>query len=337
MPGFPSRLRILLLAAWLVSVPSSTPCVAESIRVAFDLPDMIECRDVTTQDFAVGHPFQKVIEARFRVSVRILAGDESEIVDFLYIVASPDKKMRFQDFSPRTTLESTVADDHIEITDTTENSNAIEASTHLGYKALGLGLSKNKGLKKTGSSHFKQIAARSLVVASGTTDREHGLFFRLMPSKGASLEGAKEFTFRATVSRTWRGDWCTISCAARAKSRVFLSKSVAMPAGVEQAQVGMYLAGDAEAGRLAEQLRDVLEAHASELAKQLTKDGDGLLETMYASISPHAISGYSTALCGIFKCKSGEPPKKADPERTKLEEAQNAVSNVQDRLRRMAE
>jgi hypothetical protein len=335
MPGFHSRLRTLLAAAWLVSV--SMPCLAQSIRVAFDLPDMIECRDVTSRDFAMGHPFQKVIEARFRVSARVLAGDESEIVDFLYIVASPDKKMRFQDFSPNTTLESTVADDHIEITDTTENSNATEASTHLGYKAIGLGLSKNKGLKKTGSSHFKQIAARALVVASGTTDREHGLFFRLMPSKGASLEGAKEFTFRATVSRTWRGDWCTISCAARAKSRVFLSRSVVLPAGVEQAQVGMYLAGDAEAGHLAEQLRDVLEAHASELAKQLTKDGDGLLETMYDAISPHAISGYTSALCGIFKCRTVDSPKKAEPERTKLEDAQRAVLDVQDRLRRMAE
>ncbi|MBI3838554.1 MAG: hypothetical protein HY288_11565 [Planctomycetia bacterium] len=337
MPGFHSLLRILIAAALLVSAVSSMPCLADGTRVAFDLPDVIECRDVTPKDFATVHPSLKVIEAKFRISARFIAGAESEVVDFLYIVASPDRKMRFQDYLPNTTLESTVADDQIEIIDTTENDKATEASARVGYKALGLGLSKNKGLKKTESSHYKQLAARALVVASGTTDREHGIFFKLRPSKGASLEGAKEFTFLATVPKTWRGDWCTISCAARAKSRGFLSRSVVVPAGVEQAQLGMYLAGDPEAGKLAEELRDVLETHASVLAKQLTKDGDGLLETMYDAVSPQALSGYTTALCGIFRCKNVEAPKKSDPERKTLEEAQKAVLNVQDRLRRIAE
>jgi hypothetical protein len=170
------------------------------------------------------------------------------------------------------------------------------------------------------------------VVASGTTDHEHGIFFKLRPSKGESLEGAKQFTFLATVPLTWRGDWCTISCAAQAKGKAFFSKSVAVAAGVEQAQVGMYLAGDSEAGDLADELHSVLESHADILAKHLTRDADGLLEAMHEMFSTEC----TTTLCGIFKGKNAESRKGSDSERRRLEEAQAAILDVQERLSQLA-
>ena len=125
-----------------------------------------------------------------------------------------------QDFVPNTTLESTAADDHIEVTEATENSQAVDGTPDVGYKVLGLGISKSKGTKKTESNHYKQLAPRALVVSSGTTDREHGLFFKLRPSRAGSLEGAKEFQFLATVPKKWRGDWRTISCRAGQRTLV---------------------------------------------------------------------------------------------------------------------
>ena len=88
-----------------------------------------------------------------------------------------------------------MADDQIEITDTTENAKGGEIGAKVGYQGVGGGLSMSKSSKKTHSSHYKEIAPRALVVASGTTDHEHGIFFKLKPSRVASLEGAKEFTF----------------------------------------------------------------------------------------------------------------------------------------------
>jgi hypothetical protein len=334
MLGFRSFSRALVAAAWFVTAYSTSVLAENTTRVVFDLPDTIECRDVTPHEFAVAHPALKVIEGKFRVSARIVSGAEGEVVDFLYFVASPNRKMRFQDYLPNTTLESTTADNVIEVTDTTENSNATDADAKVGYKATSFGVTKNKGTKKTESAHSKQVAAKALVVASGTTDREHGLFFKLRPSKADSLEGAKQFTFLATVPRTWRGDWCTISCAARAKSKNFLSKTVIAPAGIEQTQVGMYLAADEEAATLAEELRDELEAHAAVLASHMRKDGEGLLNTMYEAISSQSISG-KTTLCGIFNCK-GEGSRRSESERTKLEEAEQAVLYAQDRLSRLA-
>ena len=332
MLGFHALTRSLVVATVLMSAFSAPPLLAENARVVFDLPETIECRDVTPKDFAAAHPTLKVIEGKFRVSARIVTGVESDIVDFLYIVASPDRTMRFQDYLPNTTLESTAVDNVIELTKSTEDSDSTDANAKVGYKTDGFGITKNKGSKKTESSHYKQVAAKALVVASGTTDHEHGIFFKLRPSKGESLEGAKQFAFLATVPITWRGDWCTISCASQAKGKAFFSKSVVTAAGVEQAQVGMYLAGDSEAADLADELHGVLEAHADVLSRHLNKDADGLLEAMHQVFSTECI----TTLCGVFKGKNLEPRRGGDLERTTLEDAQEAVRDVQERLSQLA-
>ena len=331
MLGFNALARFLVAATLLISAFSTLPLFADNAQVVFDLPETIECKDVTPKDFAAAHPSLKVIEGKFRVSARIVAGVESDIVDFLYIVASPDRKMRFQDYLPNTTLESTAVDNVIEVTDTTEDINATDANAKVGYKTDGFGITKNKGSKKTESMHSKQIAAKALVVASGTTDHEHGIFFKLRPSKGESLEGAKQFTFLATVPMAWRGDWCTISCAARAKAKVFFTKSN-VAAGVEQTQVGMFLAGDSEAAELANELHSVRDMHADVLAKHLAKNANGLLETMHEVCS----TGHTITLCGVFKGKKVESKKGTDPEPKKLEEAKDAVLGVQVRLSQLA-
>ena len=199
--------------------------LAADMQVVFDLPDTIECTVVTPQKFAANHPDLKVIEAKVRISARILDGNQADIVDFLYMITSPGLHMKIQDFLPNTTLESTVQGDQIEIADTSETSDTTAEDCHIGYKILALGVTANQTGKKTESSKYKEIAPRALVVASGTTNREHGLFFKLEPSKDVSLEGAKTFTFLAIVPQAWRGDWCIVSCAARAKKKSFFSTS----------------------------------------------------------------------------------------------------------------
>ncbi len=327
------RTVTLLVVAWL-----GTVAVSCGTQVVFDLPEVLECRDATPPDFASAHPALKVIEGKLRISARIVEGAESEIVDYLYVISSPDKMLRFQDYLPNTTLESAVGDDHIEVTDTTEDTKATDADARVGYRGIGIGLTKNKGAKKTESNHYKQIVPKALVLSSGTTDREHGVFFRLRPSNGATLEGAKEFTFLATVPKTWRGDWFTISCAARAKKKTLWSTSV-VPAGLEQSQIGMYLVGDAEAAALARELRQVQESHDAVLAAHLSKEADGLFDTMYATVSTQAVL-VNASLCGMFKGGKSDPGhhpghSKKDSDR-RMAEAQKAVVDVQDQLSRLA-
>jgi hypothetical protein len=320
---------VLVAASLLVAANSVPPLAGDAARIIFDLPLTVECRDVSPTDFAEAHPTLKVIEAKFRISARIVAGAESDVVDFLYIIASPDKKMRFQDYLPNTALESAVADDQIEITDTTENAKAGEIGAQVGYQGVGGGLSRTKSSKKTHANHYKQIAPRALVVASGTTDHQHGIFFKLKPSRTASLEGAKDFTFLAIVPKLWRGGWCTISCGARAKSKSFFARSEIVPAGVAQSQVGLYLVGDAEASDLAEQLADIQQQHADVLAGPLASAG--LLETIYDAAS----TGHTAPLCGVFRIA----PRRwiSDSSQGQLELARAAVLDAQKRLQALSE
>ena len=241
-------------------------------EVSFDLPSSIECREVSPDGFGDAHPALKVIEARFRVSARMTEGSMSDVVDFYYELASHDNRLRFQDYLPNTTLESAVADDVIEITHSNENAKNAGAEAHVAYKIFTVGASASTATKKSECSHYKQVAAKDLVLASGTINREYGVFFRLRPSRAASLEGAKEFTFLATVPKTWRGDLCTISCTARAKKSTFLSNSVAN-GGAVTARIGLYLVGDAEAASLAEAYWMAQETAASLAAAPTPKPG----------------------------------------------------------------
>jgi hypothetical protein len=245
----------------IVVLFAMAPAIARGELVSFDLPDSIECRDVTPETFAVAHPALKVIEAKFRISAR-MSDDPSEIVDFEYVITSDDKTLRFQDYLPNTTLESAVADDRIEISDSSEKAQAAGADAHVTYKIFSIGATANQSSKKSECSHYKQVASKELVLASGTINREHGVFFKLRPSRAASLEGAKEFTFLATVPRSWRADLCTIACVARGKKKSTFHSTTIAPSGAEQSQIAMYLSGDSEAAALAAQLGPAQEASA---------------------------------------------------------------------------
>ncbi len=304
--------RGLVLVAALLLV---APAVALGAHVAFDLPSSIECRDATPCDFAVAHPTMKVIEAKFRVSARLVDGKAEDIVDFMYVFDSNGRSMRVHDYLPNTTLESAVADDCIEITDASEDSKTAGAEAHVAYKILNLGGTLNQSSKKTESSHYKQVASKDLVLASGTMHREHGVFFRLRPSRHASLEGAKEFSILATVPKSWRGDVCTISCTARVTKRATFSTTV-VPSGTEQAQIGLYLSGDSEAAAVAEDFRRVQETRAVLVARP---SKDCPLET------------FSTQAVVLLTGKKSESQA-----RKELDEAERAVVDVYNQLQQLA-
>ncbi len=309
-------MRLARGAVLLFSIVVATCWSARGAEVVFDVPGTIECRDATPPEFAALHPELKVIEGKLRISARVAKGTESEIVDFLYTIANPTRSMRFQDYLPNTMLESAVADDQIEITDNTESASGGNATAQVVYKPFTFGANLNQASKQCETSSYKQIAPKELVLASGTTDREHGVFFRLRPSRAASLEGAKEFAFLATVPKSWRGDVCTIACAARTERSSLFSPSIG-PAGQVDAQVGLCLVGDAEAAALCQELRLAQESLAAAQAAHPAK------HSTFSTISSEAV-GFLTS------------KKRAKETERALEEAEAELSDVLDRLTTLA-
>jgi hypothetical protein len=301
---------------------------AEPTEVAFDIPDKIECRDVTPEKCAAAHPNLKVIEAKFRISANFIRGSEDHTVDFDYLISSPGMRLKILDYLPNTTLESTYADDQIEVADLTENTDTTGTEAKVAYSVLSLGGTKNQTAKKSEQNHYKRVAPKSLVLASGTTNRGHGVFYKLRPSNGASLEGAKEFTFLAIVPKTWRADWCTFVCAARANKKSFVTSSIVL-AGIEQAHVGLYLSGDHEASDLCGRLCQLQEANDGVLAKEMAKEAAHMAETMHVvNISNHSFSHHEGLLHTFIHLGSADA-KAADKQ---LEQAKAAIMDVQDQL-----
>ncbi len=297
-----------LVVAWLLAAPVRWVAGAE---IVFDLPDSIECRDVTPPDFSAGE-YLKVIEGKLRISARVLEGTEDEIVDFMYVIASPDKRIRFQDYLPNTTLESAVADDQIEVKDESEKATVAGADVHVVYKLLALGGTLSQSSKNSEASHYRQLTSKELVVASGTIDREHGVFFRLRPSRNSSLEGAKEFSFLATVPKNWRGDVCTISCKARVKKESFWSAGVTS-SRARSVEVGLHMAGDVEAASLSEELRQAHETTIRLRAAQKPK--------------PSVLESISNQTVGLLLPKPHRP--KVEDE---LADAEQTLADVKQRL-----
>ena len=118
-----------------------------------------------------------------------LKGAKNRSCDFAYVISSPELRMKIQDYLPNTTLESTLAEDQIEVADTTENSSTTADEAHVAYKVLTLGTSKNLSSKKTEADKYKRIVPKALVLASGTTNREHGVFFKLRAVEAGIARG----------------------------------------------------------------------------------------------------------------------------------------------------
>lgn len=265
---------------------------AADTKVIFDIPSKVECKDVTPEKCAKVHPHHKVIEARFRISAAYTDGGERLTEDFVYMISSPDLRLKLLDYLPNTTLESSTADDRIEVTDTTENTDTLTGEAHVSYKVLTLGATKNLNSKKLESNHYERVAPKNLVLASGTINRGHGVFYKLRPSAGLSLEGSKEFVLLCIVPKSWRGDWCVVTCSARAHKKQ--SSSTLVQAGVLQAHVGLFMLGEDEASQLSDELTQVQLNHDGLLSKQLSSEAAHSISLMHSSTSDQLIKRPAT-------------------------------------------
>jgi hypothetical protein len=253
---FVSLLLVIVLQtgslAWAHTPPS----------IRFDASSAVECRDVTPPEMAESTPGEKLIEARFRVSVLLTEGREQDVEDLMIVIESPEKRLRTMDFCPKTEVGSDV-EGQIQTVQTHENGNTKQAK--LGGSVATLHALADAELqtteKQTTAKTYKQLPNKYLVLASGTTHGEHGVFFKIKASPQASLEGAKEFTCVFVVPASWRADWCRLSCQARTTHKQFLGSSKLESCGQADFYVGLYLAGD-EFGKIMARRVDQVQAFA---------------------------------------------------------------------------
>ena len=226
--------------------------------LSFDFGRTIECRDATPEEFLASRPDERVVECTLRLSVNLTSGDVNDVEALRVELADCDRRLRVFDFSPRTRLESSLSGD-VEWTKTSESSHTLGASLGgelpipVGCAVAHVTPTINGGLagRETVTEKQTRVAPRQAVVASGTIDSEHGVFFTLRKSPTGSLEGVHELTVAFVVPERWRGDAIRVSCQATGHQKMLWMKQQKTWAAKSSA-VALFMAGDQEARAAAE-------------------------------------------------------------------------------------
>jgi len=256
----PYVLRAITLAIGSGLLTSGSQVRAGAPKVRFDVGQVVECRDVTPAAFSRANPTEKLIEARFRVSVLVTQGRPGDIEEVMVTLVSPKRRLRVVDFSPKTRLATDVLGE-VETVESTEAEKSLTASIG-GRVAAEYGIGHieaspsagMRGLKRNLSKEtFRRLPPKTSVLVSGTTHHEYGVFFKLRPFRQESIEGLKEFTCRWVVPASWRGDWAMVTCQARGQSKNLFYTSLKQ-CGFMEVPIGLYLQGDATAKRMATRL-----------------------------------------------------------------------------------
>ena len=314
--------RVLVAAAvlvWPAAAPAGPP------KVHFDVSYSVECRDVTPKEFAESNPQSKIIEARFQVSSLIQRGEQSDVAELMYLVWSPENRLRVVDFEPKTQMGSEVTD-AIQVIETGEKASSFDGGVNVKFEPwAGVHVSPSAGAsrvsKKKTEQKYSKLPAKRLVVASGTTRREHGVFFKLKPSTQDSLEGRKEFVCRFVVPKGWRGDYVYVDCTATSQDRTPWSSPD--DCGSRRVFVGLYLQGDAEAKEAAERPAYALESYVAAGGRVPASRGSG----QEAGRLPRRFPGSSLfeSVIDDLAIEKGKTAKKQDKA---WESFQNAVEEL---------
>jgi hypothetical protein len=250
--------RWFAAAAFLFNVSPFQAAAGDEPALVFDFGRTLECRDVTPPEFSETRPDERLVECSLRLSVSLESGSIDEVESIRVEIADCDKRLRVFNFSPSTRLESEFSKD-IQTTKTMEKSHSFSASLG-GELPVPIGgmvahvtptIGGGKGGKEVVTEKTFRVAPMQAVVASGTMNEEHGVFFSLRPSPTSSLEGVHEFSVQFVVPATWRGDAVRVSCQATGEQKVLWMKQQKVWAQKSSA-VALYLAGDIVARKAAE-------------------------------------------------------------------------------------
>lgn len=215
----------------------------------FDTAYHVQCRDVTTEEFAALNPRDRLIEARFQITA--LASDDvpSSRLQYTYQLMSPSGSMQIVDYGPRTTQATSVAGP-VSVESKRETSQSLGISVSGSFEKLVHGTAgSDVGTKNAGQIRYELKPPMELALVAGTVHRGTGVFFRLFPTPDVPLEGAREFVVVMRVGQGWRGDVMYVHCDAHEDRRGEL-----LARGEARFVVGLYLEGDEEARDATEQL-----------------------------------------------------------------------------------
>lgn len=238
---------ILCVVLTVTSAIAESVCAAGPPVVEFDTSETIAVEDATTPDFAAANPREKLVEARFTISSLIRHGSDDQLVHFLYRIEGLERGMSVYDYLPKTELASSVTG-RVSVEQKADDALAIGGT--IGGKLEGASGAINiaKSTARHGQVKYELLPPKELIAAAGTIHRQHGVYYKLKPSKQTSLEGAKQFVCVLRVPASWRADRARLICEATTLSWPMLgTPAQEIVCGRGSFLVGLHRSGDVEA------------------------------------------------------------------------------------------
>ncbi|MBC7854130.1 MAG: hypothetical protein IAF94_11900 [Pirellulaceae bacterium] len=247
--------HLVYLAGWFVSASFAAPVIAELPRVVFDMPYAVSCRDVTPPEFATANPGDKLVEVKLGISSLLQAGKEKDLAQYFIRLETPQRTMEVMDFLPKSARESLHGGNTV-VTKNSETTFSLGINITGHYQAF-TGTAVSPGISQKNGTCVKveMLPPLETVTASGTILRGRGVYFKLKASERNLLEGERDFAVIVRVPSGWRGDYLHVRCEAEGIARGLVS-SLDQPqlCGQRDFLIALYLEGDTEARRAAEEL-----------------------------------------------------------------------------------
>jgi len=316
-------------AGFLLVTYLTAPVCAKMPSVRFDIPHRVACRDVTTDDFAAVYPGDRLLEAEFELSTLLVAGDERDLLQFIYRIASPHRSLQVVDYLPKTTLASEYASS-IGVERKQERTKsaglAVNGSWQHLLNATGSG---DLSSKDSAAVRYELVAPLQPLTASGTIQRGSGVYFKLKPSSQASFEGSKSFTLVFRAPHAWRGDYVQVYCEASGVRRgVVRPLDEVVTCGMRDFFVALYLPADEEAKAAANRLvqreralQNLLLSHRDEIA---AASRHNVIRSFAAIFEPHDTAAQQSLKRLLYSHRDGDsdsiPTNLPQPLRTAVAE-----------------
>ncbi|MEM7312476.1 MAG: hypothetical protein AAF497_04925 [Planctomycetota bacterium] len=235
----------------LLFVVSSSLHLSDSafarVAVSFDVSSVVACREVVDEAFQRDHPDLRLVQLEVEISA-LVRGDAENLVETVYSLDAPERRVAVHDFLPRTSLVTDVVG-NIEVQRSLDKGvdAQLSVSGDLG-KFAGGNASLGGNRSRADSYRYQQLPPREMLSAAGTVARGAGVYFKLKPTAQSSLEGARKFIITLRVPQSWRADYLRANCHATTRDgRRIGGSSYIVP---------LFMAGDATARELAHRLSE---------------------------------------------------------------------------------
>lgn len=206
----PRRLPAFVMASWIAALgPLLAPTEARAggrAPIHFDMAPIAVARAAEAESTTASPlPGQRLLSVSLRLSSLVQSPQPPTIDQLMIHVYCVDPAVTIADYTPRTELSSEVAG-------TVDVHQTEESSKHLGFSidaaqghALRGNLGGDAGSKDTQTLKYQKLAPLQVALASGTTHRGRGAYFKFRATTQQVIEGDKRITLTLCVPDGWRG------------------------------------------------------------------------------------------------------------------------------------